>query len=648
MKRRLPFLAAAAVCTWTGCVPSADNPVKTLNAAYSRATSRVLVREISVPTRANLDYAAWVDDMILFDTAKVEVHPDLVAPESLSFGGLFADIGTSLGMTPLTQEEQAAPMAWKPVENLLLSWNFEQAGPLVSRIQQVGQARWNDTSQVSLPFQQVAALYLHRTSSGDEVWVRLEFQPWMKDHLKSIEDRDGDGFPDVWARLAAPEFKPEMAALLRGDYTTKVLDRTEAVQWANELAALWYPVYNTDMVDLSREPSFPQSATEPEIVRELGGLRVQNPFAVIRGRPFGPPLYLVLVLPGASSASTGTSVTDSVKSGPIDSGVAVRLARTKAEVAAELERHGGAWDTWFAAEQALRDTAALLQAREPASVQTVVGAGGDLLFRRELEYLASGDLAALPEAENPVERIKALRDSLASRGIDFLFVPVPTKLDADPSLLGKAFAGTEVVNPWARKLLSDLADAGVETIDLWPVLRGAGRYRRQDTHWNPAGAALAARAIASRVRGYSWYESVAKDSVSFSWRDTSWKDLGDLHERLAPARKAAYGPETVAGRKLFSPDGTPWEDADTSSILLVGDSYLGVYQKVGPRGAGLPSLLAGDLRLPVTTIMGWGGGPEAPRKLAARGPETLRGRRLVVWVMSVRDLFRFPGGWKTP
>jgi alginate O-acetyltransferase complex protein AlgJ len=638
----------AATVGFLGCARQDESPVRTLNKGYDRTKSRVLVREVVKPTRANLDYAAWVDDMILFDTAMVEVHPQPVLPESLSFAGLFSDIATSIESTPLSAEEQASPLAWKPVENIWLAWNFEVAGPLVSRVQQVSQARWGDTSQVSLPFQQVAALYLHRTDNGDEIWVRLEFQSWMKDHVKTISDRDGDGFPDVWAKLAAPELKPEMAALLRGDYTTKVLDRAEAVQWANELAALWYPVYNTDMVDLSREPSFPQSSTEPEIVKELAGLRIDNAFAVIRGRPFGPSLYLALVLSGDSAAQAKGAMTDSVRHGAIDSSVAVRLAATKDAIALELKGHGGSWQAWFDGQKPVRDAAAALASTEPVTVQSLQGPQGSLLFRRELDYVASGDLATLPAGESPIARIKSLRDSLAAMGIDFLFVPVPTKQDAFPGLLGSAFGKTEFVNPWVRKLLADLAEAEVETVDLWPVLRGPGNYRRQDTHWNPHGADLAAKALAARIRGFSWYSTVATDSVSFSWQDTAWTDLGDLHERLSPSAKSKYGPEKVAGRRLIGPDGKAWEDSDTASILLLGDSYLGIYQKVGPKCAGLPSLLAGELRLPVSTIMGWGGGPEAPRKLAARGPDALRGRRLVVWVMSVRDLFSFPGGWKTP
>ena len=80
-------------------------------------------------------------------------------------------------------------------------------------------------------------------------------------------------------------------------------------------------------------------------------------------------------------------------------------------------------------------------------------------------------------------------------------------------------------------------------------------------------------------------------------------------------------------------------------VLLIGDSYLGVYQKISPRAAGFSSYLSSTLSVPVSVVMGWGGGPEAPKKLSDRGPQALEGRRLVVWVMSVRDLFQFPGGW---
>ena len=642
MKRTTAALAFAALlvsCRTETVAPA----VRTLNPGYKRVSSRVLVREVSVPTRANLDYAAWCGNMILLDTAKVEVHPAAVVPESLLAGGLLSDVKTSIEATPLGDSERAAPMAWKPVEDMWLAWSFDSAGPLATRVQEFSQKRWGDTSGTWIPFQQIVALYLHATPSGDEIWVRIEFPVWMAKHLEGIKDRDGDGFPEAWARLAAPELKPSMVALLRGDYTRRVLSRGEAVQWANELAALWYPVYNTDMIDLSTENVFPQSSTESEVVKELGDLRVGEPLAVMRGRPFGAPLYLVLTVPGPSKAkdSVGQAAVDEARA--VDTTLHARLDSIRSRMGSEVASHGGNWAAWAASTAGLRKKAASLEVSTPASTQALALANGTLLFKRELSYLQADDLAALPGDANPVMRIKALRDSLAGLGVDFLFVPVPTKLDVEPALVGGR--KNEAVQPWARKLLADLAEAGVETVDLLPTLRGKGLWRRQDTHWKPAGAEAAAAVVAARIRAYGWFAKASRDSLILARKDTVWTDFGDLRDRLEPSAKAKIAQEKVSGARFFGPDGKPWDDSPAGPILLLGDSYLGVYQKITPRAAGFSAHLASELKIPVSLAMGWGGGPEAPKKLAALGPGGLKGKRLVVWVMSQRDLFRYPGGW---
>ena len=643
---KIALIATTAALLLASCTEDVSPVVRTINGGYDRAKSRVLVRHIGVPTRANLDYAAWNANMILLDTAEVQVKPSRVNPESLLAGGLLSELKTRIDQTPLSDSERAAPMAWKPVEDLWLAWSFDSAGPLVSKVQEFSQIRWGDTTGAYLPFQQIVALYLHRATSGDEIWVRVEFPTWMSPHLDGIEDRDEDGFPEVWAKLSAPELKPSMVARLRGDYTTKVMDRPEAVQWANELAALWYPVHNTDMLDLSQESGFPQASTEPEVLEELGGLRVEDPLAVMRGRPFGIPLYLVLEgdfadLEVGSAGSAGTA-----RSGAVDSTLPSRLETIRAGLVLELGRNGGSWAAWTARAAAASARAQFLEESAPAQVQAIPGPGGALLFRRELSYVRSGSLDSLPADENPVARIASLRDSLADLGIDFLFVPVPTKLDVDPALLGVANGAS--VQPWSRKLLGDLAAAGVETVDLQPALAGKALWRKQDTHWKPAGAQAAAEVLAARIREYSWFAEATKDTLRLTRRDTVWKDFGDLRDRLDPSVKGTYAQEEVRGSRWHMPDGKPYDDVDASSILLIGDSYLGVYQKVPPRATGFSAHLAASLGTPVSVVMGWGGGPEAPRKLASRGPDALKGRRLVVWIMSVRDLFRFPGGWKSP
>lgn len=635
--------AFAVALAFSSCRSELSPPVRTLNPGYDRTTSRVLIREIVLPTRANLDYAAWNANLFLVDTAQVSVQPGVVTPESLLVGGLFSDICGTIEETPLSDSERISPLAWKPVEDQWLAWSFDSAGPLVARVQEFTARKWGDTSGAWQAFQQIAALHLHRGPDGDQAWVRIEFASWMAPHLKGIVDRDGDRHPEVWAKIAARELSPYMLRMLRGEYSSRVLSRPEVVQWANELAALWYPVHFTDMLDLSAENAFPQSSTESEVVKELGDLRILRPVAVMRGKPFGTPLYLVLRVPQDDSVRDVVGGGASSEVHKLDPSRSARLDSLRRSLDAERASQGGSWEAWVSRTARLRAHAAALEASLSDPVQALATPGGTLLFRRELSYIQAGDLDSLPPGKHPVARIRALRDSLAGLGIDFLFVPVPTKLDVDPTLVGGAKG--QVVQPWARKLLDDLAAAGVETIDLLPVLRDRGLWRRQDTHWKPEGAQEAAELVAARIRQYPWFASVARDSLLLARLDTSWMDFGDLRDRLDAAAKARTSQERVKGACFRGPDGKPWDDAETGPVLLLGDSYLGVYQKVPPRAAGFSSHLASQLKVPVSVVMGWGGGPEAPKKLAARGPSALKGRRLVVWIMSVRDLYRFPGGW---
>jgi len=122
--------------------------------------------------------------------------------------------------------------------------------------------------------------------------------------------------------------------------------------------------------------------------------------------------------------------------------------------------------------------------------------------------------------------------------------------------------------------------------------------------------------------------------------------LGDLHSRLMAESRAKFLPERIYASQVLDTGGKPLRDAPSSPVVVIGDSYTGVFQQVLPGSAGFSAHLAYHLKAPVDLVMGWGGGPEAPAKLMRRGSDYTKSKRLVIWVMSARDLLTYPGEWQ--
>src|SRR4051812_44809500 len=102
-------------------LPAAHAQGRTVNAGYSRAPSQGLVREIAVPTPANLDWAAYHANFMNADPPPEEPppagHPDARNP----FGGTVevATLTGSIGRTPLTDDERNHPLAFAPLVEYL-------------------------------------------------------------------------------------------------------------------------------------------------------------------------------------------------------------------------------------------------------------------------------------------------------------------------------------------------------------------------------------------------------------------------------------------------------------------------------------------------------------------------------------------------
>jgi len=684
LHRRAPFTAVTLAlgglwaCATSGTqfpwpaqgpgTPAAREDVVTVNKDYDRSTSEVLVRQVKHPTRAALDYAAYRANFMNADPppegpaahdagvphAERPFHEALVA-ESLT---------GSLARTPLTAAERGHALALAPLVELLASKHVAGADRLEDVMANVRAETWGLAGGPQVVRQTATLGFLHSTGPDKppELWVEVEFAPWFKG-FSGMPDDDGDGFPNVYGRASAQVLgdTTALASFIRDEYEGKVLSPTEVKGWAHQLASYWYPSYNTDLVP--GPGGWPAADTEPSVKKQLGSLHWDAPTVVMRGKPQGKPVYNVFLIdepaasPGTPAPSTPPAAA-ALKLPPSKPSPAPQ-AVTDA-VKTELAAHGGSWTAWSSEVAPLHAALKARLAAMPAGSKALAGSDGFLFFNRSISYLLGGDLAKQKKDRNPIPTIVAFRKLLAKHGVDLLFVPVPTKAEVFPDRaasrpgkdagLGK-FAG-KVANPFERKFLLDLAAQGVETVDLLPALLAtraddkAPAYQAQDTHWTTRGLELAAKLVAERIRHYPWYTHLAAHKRAYHQQEASFSRHGDLLSRLPENERAGYQPETLVGHQVLDAAGNLYDDDPDSPVVLLGDSFTGVYQLMDCEHAGVSAHLAKELGYPLDLVMSYGGGPNVRQKLMRRGESALSTKKLVIWMMTARDLYDFEEGWE--
>ena len=320
-------------------------------------------------------------------------------------------------------------------------------------------------------------------------------------------------------------------------------------------------------------------------------------------------------------------------------------------------------------EQSLEETSLVVKQLRPwmqylqwrfladAGEQVVVGRHGWLFYRPSVRYAIERQTGA-PESDSadPLPAIRSFRDQLQARGIRLLVVPVPNKESVYPEMLAKrAEDAGVVVCEQTRRLLGRLNQYGIEHVDLFEVFRRArqaeGRsepsrlYLAQDSHWSPEGARVAAGAVARRVLDGG---SVNRGDHAYVERSVTVRRHGDLVEMLqVPQIERALEPESLACLQVVQSDtGTPYRDRPESEVLILGDSFLRIYEQDEPGAAGFIAHLARELGQPLTSIVNDGGASTLVRQELARRPTLLLNKRLVIWEFAERDIRYGTEGWQ--
>ncbi|MBT3268949.1 hypothetical protein HN371_17505 [Candidatus Poribacteria bacterium] len=304
---------------------------------------------------------------------------------------------------------------------------------------------------------------------------------------------------------------------------------------------------------------------------------------------------------------------------------------------------------------------------EASDVSVVRGEDGWLFFAPELRSMGVGrfwsDAAAdvsrapKPEYADPLPAILDFHAQLDGAGIELIFVPVPAKAVIYPDAIAD---GVDVddgeiprLDAYHQEFYAVLRERGVRVLDLAPVYlehrRAANTdlYCRQDTHWSGQGLRIAADEIARVIRDGGWVNDTRTHEYDAGALDTRitgdlWTQLGDAGLEKESLRLLRVGPTAAAPQTWTNNE---WRE---SPVLLLGDSHCLVFHEGGDmhaRGAGLPDHLAARLGFP-TDVVGVRGSGATPSRLALfRRRDSLKGKRVVVWCLSVRE-FTEGQGWR--
>lgn len=286
-----------------------------------------------------------------------------------------------------------------------------------------------------------------------------------------------------------------------------------------------------------------------------------------------------------------------------------------------------------------------------AGEKVLVGRDGWLFYRPDVRYLVERPSPASENSEDPVRAVVHFRDQLRARGIHLLVLPIPGK----PSLYGEMLTkrlrgGTQIVSP-TLTLISRLWEAGVEVFDLFELFQRHETsqdplYLARDTHWSAAAAEIAASGVATRLKELDW---ATQGSTAYDVRSLTVPRRSDIARMTrVPLIEASYPPEQIATHQVHDKNtGAIYTDNPSASVLVLGDSFLRIYQTDEPKAAGFIAHLARQLQQPVSSVVNDGGASTLVRQELARRPQLLQGKRTVIWEFVERDIRFGTEGWKT-
>jgi alginate O-acetyltransferase complex protein AlgJ len=599
--------------------PQPSTPVTVFELKVMSADKQV--RVVDKPTMAALDFAAYFNNPIR--QAGKDEKPENYTGKMSS--AKLAEYPFPM-LDSLSEHEPAVvaerqPLAWEPLSKLLYAQTGnESLGVLLNAVEAV---KWNEP-EVFRAFQTVSRLWGVPLSDGSvEWWVEVMPALWT-------------GRTVFYGKLKLAS-KGETAEILNY-YLTGEMNIDDAMNWARTLSSYWYPTLNTDL-----EPHTAGAPWEGDKNR---------PFAVMRGNPMGTPMWIAFEAPAfrlsdeaLRAKRTADSLAEAGEVVPVnrmlDTSSAFRL-QTLASVEGSCPEND--------ATKKFRDELSKTLKKLPKE-QNAWASNGMLWFRRNANYLTADKITAQDSLHNPLPRLLELKKYLDSLGVQLLVVPIPVKEEIYGERLVEGTAADLCVNPAGREFTREMLAAGLDVLDVYPALMAAKAgdepphfsYQRYDTHWALPGMLAALEQLASRVTQYSWYSESGAQPGTLNMQETKTLREGDLVAHMPDAEKSKYPADTLSVMKIFK--GTEaYKGGKNAPILLMGDSFTGVFESVDQKSGGPGSLLAYATGLDVQVLTSWGGGPGVYHRMM-KMKKDMQSKRLVIYMMTARDFWQSPMEW---
>jgi hypothetical protein len=211
----------------------------------------------------------------------------------------------------------------------------------------------------------------------------------------------------------------------------------------------------------------------------------------------------------------------------------------------------------------------------------VARGAGDVYFRRDADFQEFFSIDAETQGW-----FRLLDQALASRGIDLVFIPLPTRGIVQSALLDPDDPDQAIFDPdFARgefdDYLSALKAAGVRAVDIIAGLEDSGSwdsfFYRHDHHWTTTGSREVAEWAANVTKALPGYDRLSKYTFEVKpTGPTAYKSMMamDIQQRCHITVEAepetqyeVVAPEAVSADDLFG------DTAQSNPAALVGTSF---------------------------------------------------------------------------